>query len=87
MDPNRGTTETAGSNLPPVVGTRKTRGKDRVLVDNVYGSPVDINAEVFVQAGELFDMFDQLMIAAQRRRMGLLSGNSIRHEFVRRGRR
>ena len=48
---------------------------------------IDINAEVFVQAGELFDMFDQLMIAAQRRRMGLLSGNSIRHEFVRRGRR
>jgi hypothetical protein len=33
---------------------------------------IDINAEVFVQARELFDMFDQLMIAAQRRRIGLL---------------
>src|SRR5439155_20729070 len=31
-----------------------------------------IDAEVFVLAGELFDMFDQLMIAAQRRRIGLL---------------
>jgi hypothetical protein len=48
---------------------------------------VDINAEVFVQARELFDMFDQLMIAAQRRRMGLLREISIRHEFVRRVRR
>ena len=45
---------------------------------------IDINAEVFVQARELFDMFDQLMIAAQRRRMVLLREISIRHEFVRR---
>ena len=37
MDPNRPT----DSNLPPIVGTRKTRGKDRVLEDNVYGTPVD----------------------------------------------
>ena len=48
---------------------------------------IDINAEVFVQARELFDMFDQLMIAAQRRRIGLLREISIRHEFVRRVRR
>jgi hypothetical protein len=48
---------------------------------------IDINAEVFVQARELFDMFDQLMIAAQRRRIGLLQEISIRHEFVRRVRR
>jgi hypothetical protein len=39
---------------------------------------IDINAEVFVQARELFDMFDQLMIAAQRRRIGLLREISIR---------
>jgi len=48
---------------------------------------IDINAEVFVQARELFDMFDQLMIAAQHRRMVLLREISIRHEFVRRVRR
>jgi hypothetical protein len=48
---------------------------------------IDINAEVFVQARELFDLFDQLMIAAQRRRIGLLREISIRHEFVRRVRR
>jgi hypothetical protein len=48
---------------------------------------IDINAEVFVRARELFDMFDQLMIAAQRRRIGLLREISIRHEFVRRVRR
>jgi len=48
---------------------------------------IDINAEVFVQARELFDMFDQLMIAAQRRRIGLLQEISIRHEFARRVRR
>ena len=28
-------------NLPPIDGRNKTRGKDRVLVDNVYASPVD----------------------------------------------
>ena len=48
---------------------------------------IDINAEAFVQARELFDMFDQLMIAAQRRRIGLLHEISVRHEFVRRVRR
>jgi hypothetical protein len=48
---------------------------------------IDINAEVFVQARELFDMFDQLIIAAQRRRIELLREISIRHEFVRRVRR
>ena len=45
---------------------------------------IDINAEVFVQARELFDMFDQLMIAAQRRRMGLVREISICHQFARR---
>jgi hypothetical protein len=48
---------------------------------------IDINAEVFVQARELFDLFDQLMIAAQRRRIGLLREISIRHEVVKRVRR
>jgi len=48
---------------------------------------IDINAEVFVQASELFDLFDQLMIAAQRRRFGLLREINIHHEFVRRIRR
>src|SRR5882672_1028895 len=43
---------------------------------------IDINAEVFVQARELFDLFDQLMIAAQRRRIGLLQEISFRREFV-----
>jgi len=48
---------------------------------------IDINAEAIVQARELFDLFDQLMIAAQRRRIGLLREISIRQEFVRRARR
>jgi len=48
---------------------------------------IDINAEVFVQARELFDMFDQLMIAAQRRRIGLLREIGVRHEFARAVRR
>lgn len=48
---------------------------------------IDINAEAFVQARELFDLFDQLMIAAQRRRIRLLREISIRQEFVRRVRR
>jgi hypothetical protein len=39
---------------------------------------IGINAEVFVQARELFDTFDQLMIAAQRRRVGLLRDISVR---------
>jgi hypothetical protein len=49
--------------------------------------PIDINAEVFVQARELFDMFDQLMHLAQNRRIGLLREISIRREFARRVRR
>jgi hypothetical protein len=48
---------------------------------------MDINAEVYVQARELFEMFDQLMIAAQRRRIGLLREISVRHQFARRVRR
>jgi hypothetical protein len=48
---------------------------------------IDINAEVFVQARELFDMFDQLLHLAQNRRMGLLREISIRREFARRVRR
>jgi hypothetical protein len=56
-------------------------------LDRAGFDAVDINAEVFVQARELFDMFDQLMIAAQRRRIGLLREITIRHEFVRRVRR
>jgi hypothetical protein len=48
---------------------------------------IDINAEVFVQARELFDMFDQLMIAAQRRRIDLFREISIRREFAGRVRR
>jgi hypothetical protein len=48
---------------------------------------IDINAEVFVQARELFDMFDRLMIAAQRRRIDLFREISIRHEFAGRVRR
>jgi hypothetical protein len=48
---------------------------------------IDINAEVFVQARESFEMFDQLMIAAQRRRMVLLREINIRHEVVQRVRR
>jgi hypothetical protein len=43
---------------------------------------IDINAEVFVQARELFDMFDRLMIAAQRRRIDLFREISIRREFA-----
>ena len=51
-------------------------------VDNI-----DINAEVFVQARELFEMFDQLMQLAQSRRIGLLREISIRREFASRVRR
>jgi hypothetical protein len=53
------------------------------LLDRGGFDAIDINAEG-VQARELFDMFDQLMIAAQRRRIRLLWELSIRHEFVRR---
>jgi hypothetical protein len=45
---------------------------------------IDVNAEVFVQARELFDMFNQLMHTAQRRRIELLQEIAIRREFVRR---
>jgi hypothetical protein len=48
---------------------------------------IDINAEVFVQARELFEMFDQLIQLAQNRRIGLLREISIRREFARRVRR
>ena len=47
---------------------------------------IDINAEVFVQARELFEMFDQLIHFAQNRRIGLLREISIRREFARRAR-
>jgi hypothetical protein len=49
--------------------------------------PIDINAEVFVQARELFEMFDQLIHLAQSRRIGLLREISIRREFSARVRR
>jgi hypothetical protein len=49
--------------------------------------PTDINAEVFVQARDLFDMFDQLMIGAQRRRIALLREIDVRQEFSSRVRR
>ncbi len=48
---------------------------------------IDINTEVFVQALELFPMFDQLMHSAQYRRIGVLREISIRREFARRVRR
>ena len=51
-------------------------------VDNI-----DINAEVFVQARGLFEMFDQLMQLAQSRRIALLREISIRREFASRVRR
>ena len=47
---------------------------------------IDINAEVFVQARELFDVFDQLIHLAQNRRIALLREISIRREFARRAR-
>ena len=45
---------------------------------------IDLNAEVFVQARESFDMFDQLIHLAQTRRIALLREISIRREFARR---
>ena len=48
---------------------------------------IDIYAEAFVLARELFDMFDQLLHLAQNRRMGLLREIGIRREFARRVRR
>lgn len=38
-------------NLPPIEGTTRTRAKDRVLVDNVYGSPVDLWQHKFRRVG------------------------------------
>jgi hypothetical protein len=48
---------------------------------------IDIDAEVFVQARELFLMFDKLMCSAQNRRIALLREFSIRREFAARVRR
>ena len=47
---------------------------------------IDINAEVFVRARELFDMFDQLIHLAQNRRIAVLREISVRREFARRAR-
>jgi hypothetical protein len=47
---------------------------------------IDINAEVFVQARELLEMFDQLIHLAQSRRIAVLREISIRREFARRAR-
>jgi hypothetical protein len=44
--------------------------------------PVDINAEAFVQARELFAMFDQLMHLAQNRRIRMLREISSAAEFA-----
>jgi len=46
--------------------------------------PININAEVFVQARESFDMFDRLIQSAQNRRIILLREISLRREFARR---
>jgi len=48
---------------------------------------IAINAEVFVQAKESFDMFDQLIQRAQSRRIALLREISNRREFAGRVRR
>ena len=55
---------------------------DRSGFDNI-----DINAEVFVQVRELFEMFDQFIQMAQNRHIGLLREISIRREFAMRVRR
>jgi len=44
---------------------------------------IDINAEVFVRARELFAMFDQLIHLAESRRIAVLGEISIRREFAR----
>lgn len=83
----------------PMIRTRARRAAaewrdDREAVSEIESrldqsgfDAIDINAEMFAQARELFDLFDQLMIAAQRRRIGLLREISIRHEVVKRVRR
>ncbi len=48
---------------------------------------IGINAEVFIQAQESFEMFDQLILLAQNRRIGLLREISVRREFLKRARR
>jgi hypothetical protein len=48
---------------------------------------IDVNAEIFVQAREVFLMFDQLRHSAQNRRVGLLREISHRREFAGRVRR
>jgi hypothetical protein len=48
---------------------------------------IDISAETFAQARELFVMFDHLMHSAHNRRIGLLREISFRREFARRARR
>jgi len=42
---------------------------------------IDINAEVFAEAREMFALFDQLMRSAQSRRIGLMREISVRREF------
>lgn len=37
--------------LPPIEGTTRTRAKDGVIVDNVYGSPVDVWQHKFRRTG------------------------------------
>ena len=65
MDPNHGRSDmTPGSNLPPIVGTRKTRGKDRTIVDNVYGSPVDVKEYQYRRIGCLLVLAIILLILA-----------------------
>jgi hypothetical protein len=66
-------------------GDRKAAIEIEARLDRCGFDAIDINAEVFIQARELFDMFDQLMIAAQRRRLGLLREISV--EFARGARR
>jgi len=56
------------------------------LLQSAYDD-IAINAEVFVQAKESFDMFDQLIQRAQSRRIALLREISIRREFAGRVRR
>jgi hypothetical protein len=43
---------------------------------------IAINAEVFVQARQSFDLFDQLIQRAQSRQIALLRESSIRREFA-----
>lgn len=49
-------------NLPPIEGTTKTRAKDRVIYDNVYGSPVDLWQHRFRRVGCLIILAILLVI-------------------------